>query len=121
MALSRMSNETPEAESDKCSLPFLDSSGRIVYFDVQSAEPGTFTVPGVIDLEVYERGCLVEFSWIFFKGDPQAGPQPGHPFDMPFNKSTKFSIGMVKENDTSTVIRPVMRECNSPRTFPQGC
>jgi hypothetical protein len=45
---------------DKCALPFLDPSGDLVFFDIQSAEPGTFTVPGVVDLETYEPGSLVE-------------------------------------------------------------
>ncbi|KAK3708290.1 hypothetical protein LTR37_011555 [Vermiconidia calcicola] len=88
--------------TNNCSLPFLDPSGNIVFFDIQSAEPGTFTVPGVIELETYEPGSMVETSWIFFKGDPQAGPQPGHPFERPFNDSAKFSIDIVRDNDTST-------------------
>lgn len=49
-------------EADKCALPFLDPSGNVVYFDAQSAEPGTFTVPGVIDLETYESGEFVEIT-----------------------------------------------------------
>lgn len=71
-------------------------------------------VPGVIDLEIYEPGSLVESSWIYFKGDPHAGPQPGHPFDKPFNDSTTFSIGLVEENDTSNIVHEVMREFHSP-------
>ena len=104
-----MLNKTTETGAHKCELPFLDPTGDVVFFDVQSAEPGTFTVPGVIDLEVYEPGSLVESSWIYFKGDAQAGPQPGHPFERPFNDSVKFSIDIVDGKDTSTVIYPLMR------------
>lgn len=96
--------------ADKCALPFLDPSGHLVFFDVQSAEPGTFTVPGVIDLEIYEPGSMVESSWIYFKGDPQAGPQPGHPFERPFNDSAKFSLDLVRDDNTSKVLREIMRE-----------
>jgi hypothetical protein len=95
---------------DKCALPYLDPDGNLLFFDVQSAEPGTFTVPGVVDLETYEPGSTVETSWIYFKGDPQAGPQPGHPFERPFNNSAKFSIDMVRDDDTSKVLREIMRE-----------
>jgi hypothetical protein len=77
---------------DKCALPFLDPDGNMVFFNVQSAEPGTFTVPGVVDLETYEPGSMVETSWIYFKGDPQAGPQPHHPFERPFNDIARFSM-----------------------------
>lgn len=100
--------------ADKCALPFLDPSGHLVFFDVQSAEPGTFTVPGVIDLEVYEPGSMVETSWIYFKGDPQAGPQPGHPFERPFNNSAKFSIDLVRDDDTSKALREILRESSYP-------
>lgn len=91
---------------DKC-------PGNIVSFDVQSAEPGTFTVPGVIDLETFEPGSLAEISWIYFKGDPQAGPQPGRSFKRPFNSSVKFSIDLVRDDDISKVLYEIMRE--SPR------
>ena len=100
MASTRLSYD----EGDKCRLPFLDPDGNIVYFDAQSAEPGTFTIPGVIDLETYEAGDFVEIAWIYFKGDPQAGPQPGHPFERPFNDSAKFSIDLVRDDDTSKVL-----------------
>lgn len=106
MALSRILPTT----AGKCDLPFLDPNGHVVFFDVQSAEPGTFTIPGVIDLETYKPGDLVETSWIYFKGDPQAGPQPGHPLERPFNDTVKFSIDLVRGNDTSTVLREIMRE-----------
>ena len=96
--------------ADKCALPFFDPNGQIVFFDIQPAEPGTFTVPGVIDLEVYRPGDIVETSWIYFKGDPQAGPQPGHPFERPFNDSAKFSIDIVRDNDTSVVLHEIMRK-----------
>jgi hypothetical protein len=97
-------------EEDKCRLPFLDPDGNMVYFDVQAAEPGTFTVPGVIELETYEPGDFMEISWIYFKGDPQAGPQPGHPFERPFNDSAKFSLDLVRDDDTSKVLFEVMRK-----------
>lgn len=116
--------------ADKCELPFRDPSGRIVWFDIQPADPGTFTVPGVIDLESYEPGELVETSWIFFKGDPQAGPQPGHPFERPFNDSAKFSLDLVRDDNTSKVLREIMREflpsvtsghiCHRKRVFLTG-
>ena len=110
MAPSQILDETLESEPHKCDLPLLNPERNVSYFDVQPAEPGTFTVPGVIDLEVYEPGSLVETSWIYFKGDPMAGPQPGHPFEMPFNNSVnKFSIDVVKYNDTPTVIHQLMR------------
>jgi len=106
MPLSRLFPVT----ASKCDLPFLDPNGHVVYFDVQAAEPGTFTIPGVIDLETYEPGDLIETSWVYFKGDPQAGPQPGHPFERPFNDTAKFSIDLVQDNDTSTVLREIMGE-----------
>ena len=96
--------------ADKCALPFLDPKGDIVFFDVQPAEPGTFTVPGVIDLEIYRPGSMVETSWIYFKGDPQTGPQPGHPFERPFNDSARFSIDIVRDDDTGKVIQEIMRQ-----------
>jgi hypothetical protein len=65
---------------------------------------------GVVDLETYEPGSMVETSWIYFKGDPQAGPQPHHPFERPFNDSARFSIDLVKDDDTSKVLREIMRE-----------
>lgn len=96
--------------ADKCALPFWDPNGKIVFFDIQPAEPGTFTVPGVIDLEIYRPGDIIETSWIYFKGDPQAGPQPGHPFERPFNDSAKFSIDIVRDNDTAVVLHEIMRK-----------
>jgi hypothetical protein len=53
---------------------------------------------------------MIETSWIYFKGDLQAGPQPHDPFERPFKDSAKFSIGMISENDTSRVLREIMRE-----------
>lgn len=103
--------------ANKCNLPFLDPNGNVVYFDIQSAEPGTFTVPGVIELENYEPGSMVESSWIYFKGNPQAGPQPGHPFERPFNNSAQFSIDIVGDNDTSKVLREIMRPSLFPSTY----
>jgi hypothetical protein len=78
------------------------------FFDIQPAEPGTFTVPGVIDLEIYRPGDIIETSWIYFKGDPQAGPLPGHPFERPFNDSAKFSIDVVRDNDTAEILHEIM-------------
>jgi hypothetical protein len=115
MASTRLSYD----EGDKCRLPFLDPDGNIVYFDAQAAEPGTFAVPGVIELETYEPGEFFEISWIYFKGDPQAGPQPGHPFERPFNDSAKFSIDLVSDDDTSKVLLEVMRESSLP--LPPAC
>lgn len=105
------------APRDKCALPFRDPGGRIVFYDVQSAEPGAFTVPGVIDLEIYDPGSSTESSWIFFKGDPMAGPQPGHPFEMPFDRyRTNFTLDLVADADPSSVLRNIMRESlNVPR------
>lgn len=88
----------------------LDPNGHIVFFDIQFAKSGTFTVPGVIDLEVYRPGDMIETSWIYFKGDPQAGPQPGHPFERPFDDSAKFSIDIVRANETADVLHEIMRE-----------
>jgi hypothetical protein len=105
MSLSQLSES-----ADKCALPFQDSNGNIVFFDVQPAEPGTFTIPGVVDLETYRPGDMIETSWIYFKGDPQAGPQPGHPFERPFNSSAKFSLDIVRGNDTATVLHEIMRK-----------
>lgn len=88
---------------------FKSPSGNVVHFDVQSAEPGTFTVPGVIELENYEPGSMLESPWIYFKGNPQAGPQPGHPFERPFNDSAQLSVDIVGDDDTSKVFREIMR------------
>lgn len=94
----------------KCSLLFRNGDD-VVYFDIQRAEPGTFTVPGVVDLETYKPGTVAEFSWVYFKGDPQAGPQPGHPFDMPFdNHETEFAIDLVEVDNPSVVLQNIMRE-----------
>jgi hypothetical protein len=106
-------NETPH----KCDLPFLDPNGDVAYFDIQPAEPGTFLVPGVVDLEVYEPGSFAVSEWIFFKGDPMAGPQPGHPFEMPFNNSVKWSIDIIQGNDTSIIIQQLMRVSISLKSY----
>jgi hypothetical protein len=104
------SSQLLSSKVDKCALPFLDPDGNLVFFDVQSAEPGTLTVPGVVDLETYEPESMVETSWIYFKGEPQAGPQPDHPFERPFNDSARFSIDLVRDDDTSKILREIMRE-----------
>jgi hypothetical protein len=114
------SSRLPSRKVDKCALPYLDPDGNLVFFDVHLAEPGTFTVPGVVDLETYEPGSLVETSWIYFKGDPQAGPQPGHPFERPFNNSAKFSIDIVRDDDTSKVLREIMRQFFSIHPSPNN-
>lgn len=101
-----------DMKSNKCSLPLPGPDGKIVYFDVQTAEPGTFIVPGVIDVELYKPRSFVETSWIYFKGDPQSGPQPGHPFDMPFdNHNTTFQLDLVHENDKAEIVRQIMCRC----------
>lgn len=105
-----MASRVLPTTAGKCDLPFLDPKGHVVFFDVQSAEPGAFTIPGVVDLETYKPGDLVETSWIYFKGNPQAGPQPGHPLERPFNDTVKFSVDLVRDNDTSTVLREIMRK-----------
>ena len=111
MAPSHLLSQTLVSDSHECDLPILNPNKNIVYFDVQSAEPGVCTIPGVIDLEVYEPGEIAEFSWIYFKGDPQAGPSPGHPFDMPFNNTfTKFSLDIVENDDNATFVRQIMRK-----------
>ena len=92
----------------------LDPDGHVVFFDIQFAESGTFTVPGVIDLEVYRPGDMIETSWIHFKGDPQAGPQPGHPFERPFDDSAEFSIDIVRADETADVPHEIMRESSEP-------
>ena len=85
----------PHVLADKCDMPYLAPNGSIVFFDVQFTDSGTFTVPNVIEVETYEPGSWIETSRIFFKGDPMAGPQPGHPFEMSFNNSAKFAIDMI--------------------------
>ncbi|GAB7327617.1 hypothetical protein MBLNU13_g11464t2 [Cladosporium sp. NU13] len=102
--------------ADKCALLFLDPNGNIVFFDIQPAEPGTFTVPGVIDLEVYRPADMIETSCFYFKGVPQTGPQPGRPFERPFNDSAKFSIDIVRDNDTAEVLHEIMRKFSGPLT-----
>jgi len=105
------SSRLPHAEANNCSLAFQDPSGDTVFLDFQSAQPGTFTAPGVIELETYEPDYIAEISWIYFKGDYfHDGPQPGHPFESPFNDSTRFSIDIVKDDEASTVLRELMRE-----------
>lgn len=59
-----MSPSQISTSADKCALPFWDPSGHIVFFDIQPAEPGTFTVPGVIDLDIYRPADIIETSWI---------------------------------------------------------
>ena len=114
MANSRLSH----AAGDKCALPFMTEEGGVVFFDVQAANPGAFTVPGVVDLETYEPGDVVETSWIYFKGDLQAGPQPGHPFERPFDDAVKFSVDMVREDDTSKVVQEIMGKTPPPSRPP---
>lgn len=97
-------------KADNCSLPFEDPSGNRVVLDVQSAEPGTFTVPAAFDLETYEFGSMIQTSWIYWKGSHYTGAQPGHPLEKPFDNLAKFSLDMVRDDDTSKVLREIMRE-----------
>ena len=112
MAPSRFALEQSEVLDKKCSIPIIDfdHDNRIVYYDPQAAEPGTFIVPGVIDVEKYKPGSIAEFSWIYFKGDPQAGSQPGHPFELPFdNRRTNFTLDLVYDDSASSHVRQIMR------------
>lgn len=70
-------------------------------------------MPNVIEVETYEPGSWIETLWIFFKGDSMARPQPGHPFEMPFTNSAKFTIDMIRDDDNATVIHELMRKLRS--------
>ena len=94
--------------TDECALPVLDSNDDVVLFDIQSAESGAFTKPAAVDLETYEPGSMVDVSWVYFKGDPQEQSDPDHPFERLFDDFAKFSIDLVKDGDSSKVLREIM-------------
>lgn len=95
---------------DGCSFP-VEIDGKIEFIDAQhNRTAGTFINPGLLDIDVYEPDCPAEISWIYFRGNWQEGPSPGHPLDQPFNDTTLFTLDLVKDNDTDTVIKGVMRE-----------
>jgi hypothetical protein len=101
---------SPPNEADNCTLWVEDSGGNVVPFDIQSAEPGAFTMPGAGDIETYEPGKMARVTWIYFKGNPQKKPEPEHPFERPFKDLAIFSIDLVRDDDASKVLREVMRE-----------
>jgi len=101
-------------DHNDCALPSFDASDHEVYFDVQSAVPGTFTNPGVLELELYPLERVAEFLWIHFKSDPQPGFRPSHPFEMPFdNRYTTFIIDLIEDEDSSAVVQQLLREYRS--------
>ena len=102
-------SQSPSDEPVECDLLVRTSSGKIVPFDIQSAEPGAFTNPAAVDMETYEPGSLVETAWVYYKGDPQEQTQPEHPFERPFKDDVTFSIDLVRDDDTSKVLREIMR------------
>lgn len=106
-------SQSPSDEPVECDLLVRTSSGKIVPFDIQSAEPGAFTNPAAVDMETYEPGSLVETAWVYYKGDPQEQTQPEHPFERPFKDEVTFSIDLVRDDDTSKVLR---RSCVSVST-----
>ena len=98
----------PYEDANKCPLPLLDGSGSTITFDIQSAEPGAFISPGVVELETYEPGSIVHTVWVYFKGDPWDGPIPDHPFDGVY-EGTKFTIDLVSDDGAAMVLQQVMR------------
>lgn len=104
-------SQSPSDEPVECDLPVRTSSGKLASFDIQSAEPGAFTNPAPLDMEIYEPGSLVETAWVYYKGNPQQQTQPEHPFERPFLDDVTFSIDLVRDDDTSKVLREIMREC----------
>ena len=102
-------SQSPSDEPVECDLLVRTSSGKIVPFDIQSAEPGAFTNPAAVDMETYKPGSLVETAWVYYKGDPQEQTQPEHPFERPFKDDVTFSIDLVRDDDTSKVLRGIMR------------
>jgi len=97
-------------KTDDCAVWVEDSSGNVVPFDIQTAEPGAFTMPGAGDIETYEPGSMARATWIYFKGYPREKPTPEHPFENPFDDLAIFSIDLVSDDDTSKVLREVMGE-----------
>jgi hypothetical protein len=96
-------------KTDDCVVGIEDSSGNVIPFDIQSAEPGAFVMPGAGDIETYEPGSMARASWIYFKGYPREhGPE--HPFEKPFDELAIYNIDLVRDDDTSTVLREIMRE-----------
>lgn len=97
-------------KTDDCAVWVEDSSGNVVPFDIQSAEPGAFTMPGAGDIENYEPGSMARATWVYFKGFPREELALEHPFEKPFDDLAIFSIDLVSDDDTSKVLREVMRE-----------
>ena len=104
-------SQSPSDEPVECDLPVRTSSGKLASFDIQSAEPGAFTNPAALDMETYEPGSLVETAWVYYKGNPREQTQLGHPFERPFLDDVTFSVDLVRDDDTSKVLREIMREC----------
>lgn len=103
-------SSSKKAHKHDCVVGVEDSSGNVVPFDIQSAEPGAFTMPGASDIETYEPGSMARATWVYFKGNPQEKPKPEHPFEKPFEDLTIFTIDLVRDDDTSKVLREIMRE-----------
>lgn len=99
-----------QAHKHDCVVGVEDSSGNVIPFDIQSAEPGAFTMPGANDIETYEPGSMARATWVYFKGYPREKPTPEHPFEKPFEDLTIFTIDLVRDDDTSKVLRQIMRE-----------
>lgn len=103
-------SSSKEAHEHDCVVGVEDSNGNVVPFDIQSAEPGAFTMPGAGDIETYEPGSMARATWVYFKGHPREKPKPEHPFEKPFEDLTIFTIDLVRDNDTSNVLRQIMRK-----------
>jgi hypothetical protein len=104
-------SQLPLDEPVECDLPVRTSSGKLASFDIQSAEPGAFTKPAALDMETYELGSLVETAWVYYKGNAREQMQLEHPFERPFLDDVAFSVDLVRDDDTSKVLREIMREC----------
>jgi hypothetical protein len=96
-------------KTDDCIVGIEDSRGNVVPFDIQSAEPGAFTMPGAGDIEIYEPGSMARATWVYFKGNSRE-EEPEHPFEKPFDDLAIFTIDLVRDDDTSKTLREIMCE-----------
>ncbi len=93
-----------------CQFPVTGPSGHKAFFDIDAATPGDFIAPKLFDDEVWLRNSTAEMIWIYFKGDPETGSTPGHPFDGPYDDWTSFTIDLLR---AATMDPPSATSCVS--------
>lgn len=100
--------------SSDCKVHITGSTGREALFDIHSSTPGDFVQPVLFDDETWSQNATAKMTWVYFKGDPMSGPTEGHPIDMPFELTTRFSIDLL--DSANSTVQNVMRE--SPTEMP---